>query len=217
MSGVDRLAVTDALAITADGAAWLPDARALVVADVHVGYARAARRRGGWLPTDAESPARLADRLGAACARTGATRLVIAGDLRHSTRDVDDAERAEVDELLARVRERVGRVDVVAGNHDRGTPYPSSLALGDVDIVHEPPSSPPVRWTVCGHLHPTTTLRDETAASLRVSCALVGERVVVLPAFTEWAGGIRAGRARRALGWGAWREVVTDGARAWMR
>src|SRR5215208_7031467 len=90
-----------ALFLTPDGSAWLPDESALVVADIHVGYARAARRRGGWLPGDVESPARLVARLLAACARVGATRLVIAGDLRHSTRDVDDAERAEVAALLA--------------------------------------------------------------------------------------------------------------------
>ena len=207
--------VTPALALTADGAAWLPDAATLVVADLHVGYARAARRRGGWLPGDAESPATLAGRALAACARVGATRLVVAGDLRHSTRDVDAGEHAEVAELLDRLGAALARVDVVAGNHDRGASYATSLAIGDVDVVHEPPDAPPARWTLCGHLHPTTTLRDETGAALRVPCALVGERVVVLPAFTEWAGGIRAGRARRALGWGDWTEVACAGGRVW--
>lgn len=210
------LAITPFLHVTADGGAWLPDASALVVADIHVGYARAARRRGGWLPMDAESPARLAARLLAACVRVGASRLVIAGDLRHSTRDVDDAERAEVAELLATLREALATVDVVSGNHDRGEPWATSLVLGDVEVLHAPPDAPPARWTICGHLHPRTTLRDEAGASLRVPCALVGERVVVLPAFTDWAGGLAAGRARRAIGWGAWREVVCAGGRVWV-
>lgn len=207
---------TPPLFLTPDGGAWLPGESALVVADIHVGYARAARRRGGWLPTDAESPARLAARLLAACARVGASRLVIAGDLRHSTRDVDDAERAEVAELLAALRGDLADVDVVAGNHDRGEPWATSLLLGDVEVLHTPPAAPPARWTICGHLHPQTSLRDETGASLRVPCALVGERTVVLPAFTEWAGGLAAGRARRAIGWGEWREVVCAGGRVWM-
>ena len=209
--------VAPGLAITADGGAWLPDESTLVVADTHVGYARAARRRGGWLPTDAESPAQLATRLLDACARVAATRLVVAGDLRHSTRDVDDAERAEVAELLATLRGRLARVDVVAGNHDRGEAYATSLLLGEIEVVHEPPVAPPARWTVCGHLHPRTTLRDETGAALRAPCALVGERTVVLPAFSDWAGGTAAGRVRRAIGWGAWREVVCAGGRAWER
>ena len=217
VSAGDRLAVTDDVVLTADGAAWLPGASALVVADIHVGYARAARRRGGWLPTDAESPARLAARLVAACARVGATRLVIAGDLRHSTRDVDEGERREVAELLATLGERLAAVDVVAGNHDRGDAWATSLSLGAVEVLHAPPDAAPARWTICGHLHPRTTVRDETGASLRVPCALVGERTVVLPAFTDWAGGLAAGRARRAIGWGAWREIICAGGRVWMR
>ena len=208
---------TSALYLTPDGAAWLPGASVLVVADVHGGYARAARRRGGRLPTDTESPARLAERLLAACGRVGATRLVIAGDLRHSTRDVDEAERADVAELLTALGRGLACVDVVAGNHDRGDAWATSLTLGDVEVLHEPPAAPPARWTICGHLHPRTTLRDETGASLRVPCALVGERTVVLPAFTEWAGGLAASRARRAIGWGEWREVVCAGGRVWMR
>jgi hypothetical protein len=213
----DRVALDPTLVVTADGAAWLPLAATLVVADLHVGYARAARRRGGWLPGDAESPARLAVRVLAACARVGARRLVIAGDLRHSTRDVDAAEHAEVNELLATLRGALAQVDVVAGNHDRGAAWPAALALGDVDVVHEPPAAAPHRWTVCGHLHPRTTLRDETGASLRVPCALLGERTLVLPAFTDWAGGLQAGRARRVIGWGEWKEIVCAGGRAWMR
>ena len=216
-SAGDRLAIVDGLVLTADGGAWLPAESTLVVADIHVGYARAARRRGGWLPTDAESPARLAARLLAACTRVGATRLVIAGDLRHSTRDVDDAERAEVAGLLESLGRSLARIDVVAGNHDRGDAWATALSLGDVDVLHEPPREAPARWTVCGHLHPRTTLRDETGASLRVPCALVGERVVVLPAFSEWAGGLAAGRARRAIGWGEWKEVVCAGGKVWER
>lgn len=207
------LPIAPGLALTADGAAWLPDEHALVVADVHVGYARAARRRGGWLP-DVETPASLAARLVAAASRVGASRLVIAGDLRHSTRDADAAERADVAELLERVR-AVLRVDVVAGNHDRGDPAPRALAVGLVDVVHEPPAAAPARWTVCGHLHPTAELRDETGSGLRVPCALVGPRTVILPAFTDWAGGVRAGRLVRSLGWGEWRRVVMGGGRVW--
>ena len=207
------LPLAPGLALTADGAAWLPDEGTLVVADVHFGYARAARRRGGWMP-DVETPPVLATRLLAAATRVGATRLVIAGDLRHSTRDVDDAERAEVAELLALVRERV-RVDVVAGNHDRGDASPRSLTLGTIDVVHEPPAAPPDRWTVCGHLHPVAELRDETGAALRVPCALVGPRTVILPAFSDWAGGVRAGRLIRSLGWGEWRRVLMGGGRVW--
>ncbi|HVE80509.1 MAG TPA: hypothetical protein VNA89_16710 [Gemmatimonadaceae bacterium] len=204
--------VAPGLRLTGDGAGWLVEAGAVVIADVHVGYARAARRRGGWLP-EAEPPDRVAGRALAALDRCGAGRLVIAGDLRHSTRDADAPELADVERFLAIVGERA-EVVVVAGNHDRGSPAPRLVALGDVDVTHEPPAAPPARWTVCGHLHPVHTVRDETGAGARFRAALVGERVLVLPAFGAWAGGTEARRLARALPGGpaTWRAlVVSDG------
>ena len=102
------------------------------------------------------------------------------------------------------------------GNHDRGGTIvgretEGSLRIGDVDVVHVPPTATPARWTVCGHLHPRTTLRDETGASARFPCALVGDRVVVLPAFSLWAGGTSATRLLDVLPAGPWRAIPMSG------
>lgn len=206
------------LALTGHGAAWLPDHGTLVVADVHLGYARAARRRGGWLPTgeDADASAR---RLVAAARAVGAGHVVVAGDLRHSTRDVDDAELAEVRHFLAAVAAEL-RVTLLPGNHDRDAARhyaglaalaTEPFAVGPFEVAHEPPAAEPARWTVCGHLHPSTEVRDPTGAGTRYPCALVGPRVVVLPAFSAWAGGVRAGRLRRALFAGDWSRYPVAG------
>lgn len=204
--------IAPGLRLTGDGAAWLPDHAALIVADLHLGYARAARRRGGFLP-GVESPDAVADRVLAAARRVGATRVVVAGDLRHSTRDVDAGERAEVARLLERLRApgALERVDVVAGNHDRGDDLPRGISLGAVDVVHEPPDSPPPRWTVCGHLHPSATIRDETGAGARYPCFLAGARLVVLPAFGAWAGGVRGARLARGVFAADWRRFPVAG------
>jgi uncharacterized protein len=115
--------------------------------------------------------------------------------------------------FLERLRapDALGRVDVVAGNHDRGDDLPRVVALGDVDVVHEPPAAPPARWTVCGHLHPAATVRDETGAGARFPCFLAGPRVVVLPAFGAWAGGGRGARLARGLFDAAWRRYPVAG------
>jgi uncharacterized protein len=202
--------VAPGLRFTGDGAAWLPDEAAAVIADVHVGYARAARRRGGYLPA-VEGAAALAGRVLALAGRVGARRLVIAGDLRHSTRDVDAAELAEVATFLDRLS-ALERVELVSGNHDRGAAGMVPLVrVGDVDVVHEPPAAAPERGTVCGHLHPSTTVRDETGAGARYPCALAGPRTLVLPAFTEWAGGSRVSRLAARLPAGEWRRLVIAG------
>jgi uncharacterized protein len=207
--------IAPGIRLTGDGAAWLPGERTLVVADVHVGYELAAQRRGGYLPP-VDQGAVVGARLREMANELAALRLVIAGDLRHSTRDLDDLERAE----LARLVDAVGTgivLDVVRGNHDRGGTIvgretTGTLRVGDVDVVHVPPASTPERWTVCGHLHPRTTLRDETGAAARFPCAMVGERMIVLPAFSRWAGGASAGRLLDALPAGAWRAIpISDG------
>ena len=204
--------IAPGLRLTGEGAAWLPDEAAAVIADVHIGYARAARRRGGYLPA-VEGAAALAARVLALTGRLGARRLVIAGDLRHSTRDVDDAELAEVAAFLDRLAAAgLERVELVSGNHDRGAAGMLPLVrVGGVDVVHEPPATTPTRWTVCGHLHPSTTVRDETGAGARYRCALAGPRTLVLPAFTEWAGGSRASRLVPRLPEGEWRRLVVAG------
>ncbi|MEP6689868.1 MAG: hypothetical protein ABJD07_01860 [Gemmatimonadaceae bacterium] len=210
MPGVESRPITRDVYLTPEGAAWLPGARAIVIADVHLGYARAARRRGGYLPP-IESARAVADRALAICARAGATRLVIAGDVRHSTRDADARELDEVAAFHAMLAGAgpLEHVDLIAGNHDRDAPSPfvGSAALDDVDVTHKPPAAIPDRWTIAGHLHPRTTLRDETGAGIRVPCALVGPRIIVLPAFSLWAGGISVARALRALPPGEWRVI----------
>ena len=202
------------LRLTGDGAAWLPASATLFLADVHVGYELAARRRGGYLPP-VQRGAVVGAQLAAMARELSVTRLVIAGDLRHSTHDVDDFERAELAQFAAALAGGV-LLDVVVGNHDRGgsivgRSVPGPMRLGDVDIRHEPPTVRPACWTLCGHLHPRVTVRDETGAAARYPCALVGERVVVLPAFSEWAGGSSAGRLLESLPPGEWRALPLSG------
>jgi metallophosphoesterase superfamily enzyme len=178
----------------------------------------AAQRRGGWLPL-VERGVTVGARLRDMAYRLDATRLVIAGDLRHSTRDVDDLERAEVQDLASALGDDL-TLDVVPGNHDRGGTIigrerAGTFAVGAVDVTHAPPARTPARWTVCGHLHPRTTVRDETGASARFPCALVGHRLVVLPAFTDWAGGSATGRLMELLPAGEpageWRALPASG------
>jgi metallophosphoesterase superfamily enzyme len=130
---------------------------------------------------------------------------------------VDDLERSELAALAGAFPSAL-ILDVVLGNHDRGGAIVgreaiAPLRIADIDVVHVPPRSTPARWTICGHLHPRVTVRDETGASARFPCVLLGERLVVLPAFSDWAGGTAAGRLLDSLPPGEWRALpITHGA-----
>lgn len=207
--------VAPGLRVTGDGAAWLPDEKAIVIADVHLGYELAAQRRGGYLPPIHRGSA-IGARMRALALAHAADRVIIAGDLRHSTRDLDAFERTELEEFAGAIGGNVA-LEVVLGNHDRGGSIvgresAGTLRVGPFDIGHVPPTEMPQRWSICGHLHPRVTVRDETGASARYPCVLVGERLVVLPAFSDWAGGTSAGRLVRTLPLGTWRAYpVSNG------
>lgn len=213
------LEIAPGLRLTGDGTAWLPDEKALVIADVHVGYELAAQRRGGYLPP-IHRGAVVGARVRALALALVVERVIVAGDLRHSTRDLDAFERSELGDFAQAIGDDIV-LEVVLGNHDRGGAIvgretTGTLPVGPFDIGHVPPTVAPHRWTICGHLHPRITVRDETGASARYPCALVGERLAVLPAFSDWAGGTSAGRLLRSLPPGAWRAypvsegVITD-------
>jgi metallophosphoesterase superfamily enzyme len=62
-----------------------------------------------------------------------------------------------------------------------------------------------------GRLHVRVTVRDETGAGGRYPCALVSAYMVVLPAFTGWAGGVEASRLVRSLPRARWRVLPVHG------
>jgi putative SbcD/Mre11-related phosphoesterase len=202
----DQIALATGIIATGFGAIFLPDIHTAIIADVHIGYARAARRRGGYLPS-VESVDTLIDRTQHMLHTLKATTLVIAGDLRHSTHDVDDVEQTDVEKFINTIAQRT-RIHFVAGNHDRGSTAPHTLSLGDIDIMHEPPTAMPARRTIAGHLHPSTTVRDETGAGARYPCFLTAGTLYIIPAFTEWAGGTKISRLRPQLPEANWHRIV---------
>jgi metallophosphoesterase superfamily enzyme len=189
------------LHLTGHRAAWIPSRGAL-----------------GWLPPGETADA-VAVRALAAADAVGARWLVVAGDVRHSTRDADEGEHEEVRVFLRAVAHRL-RVTLVPGNHDRDAAIygdtgvevaGGDVAIGESRVMHAPPRAVPTEWTVCGHLHPVVDVRDATGVAVRYPCALVTEPVVVLPAFSAWAGGSPLHKLRGALHAAEWRAYPMSG------
>jgi putative SbcD/Mre11-related phosphoesterase len=190
--------VNDVWELTPQRAAiHLPTATA-VIADVHLGYGQARRRRGDAVPLIPveEHLARLAPIL----AEHAVRRLAIAGDLFEGQADADI-----VRELLAWLRDvRLELTGIVPGNHDLDIEdhwqhlplYPDGLPLGEWTVVHGDralPSTPVVQ----GHAHPCFRLGGELGAP----CFLVSPRRIILPAFSPDAAGVNV------LSDSAWSEL----------
>lgn len=188
-----------------DRAAYLPDADALVLADLHLGKGEAAAVE---LPLSG----RVVDRVDELVARFDPATVVLAGDVLHTfsgtTRAVADAFEA--------LRSRLTGVDlrIVAGNHDvalaalcdgtapeRGSDGADAVLdfhrLPGGTLVchgHEEPPGDADRYVV-GHDHPAIVIEGK-----RRPCYLYGEGayrggdVLVLPAFNPLATGTAVNR-----------------------
>jgi putative SbcD/Mre11-related phosphoesterase len=181
--------------------------RTAVVADLHLGYSEARRRRGDAVPP--ESMGELLEPILRVMQQRGVRSLVIAGDL---------LEEGDCREALSSFLEWVERSDmdlvaVVPGNHDLGLAsapglklglplYPQGVTVGDWRIVHGEGSLPdgPV---VHGHDHPVLRWSPKSRANrprfarsrfapetIDGPCYLSGPCRLVLPAFSKEAAGV---------------------------
>jgi putative SbcD/Mre11-related phosphoesterase len=183
------------------GALWIPETRTVLVADVHLGYSFAQRRRGELGPlADAvakEKLLRLADEL-------SPREFVFLGDLVHAPRP-SSPEREWIEDLLTQISLRA-RMIAVRGNHDRAFARefghlpiknvdtwsaPGILALHGDRLATSP--IPEAATLIMGHLHPSLALRDASGANQRVPLFLVSPHCIVLPAFSPFARGFDVG------------------------
>lgn len=157
-----------------------------VIADVHLGYHQARRKRGEAVPllTVAEQLAPLPFVL----AEQGIRKLIVAGDLFEESPCA-----ALIEELLIWLEQnRLELTAVIPGNHDgplaKTAPQlpvaVSGHALADWTIVHGDGPLPrgPV---VHGHLHPCFRV-----GTISAPCYLVHKKRLVLPAFSQEAAGV---------------------------
>jgi len=178
------------------GALYLERTRTLMIADAHLGYGWAQRRRGQMGPvTDGGIRKRLEEVMD----RFRPEEVVFLGDTVHAPKPMT-AEREFIEEVLNWMITRA-RVSIVQGNHDRafGRDF-GHLAVsvlpqwrdggllglhGDRLRIEVPDAD----HYLLGHLHPAVSLQDDAGVNRRVPAFLVSERATVLPAFSPFAAG----------------------------
>ncbi len=166
--------------------------RTLVVADLHLGYEFAMAKEGFYLPRIFHE---VVGSLKSIIEREKPKRLVIDGDLKHSFIP-EWRERKELRVFVEEISPLVDELVLVRGNHDVGTLWLRELGVEIVDeleiggwkLVHGHKLVEGERFII-GHEHPAIRLRDEVGALIKVPTFLMGEELIVLPAFSPWAYG----------------------------
>lgn len=182
------------LALLPDRAVYWPERETLLVADLHLGKDAAFRHRGIALPTGVGASD--LDRLGALVDSYAVRRLVFLGDLLHARAGMTASTLTEFSAWRSH-HPNVSLV-LVRGNHDRSAGDPPSdwniecvsepLEEGDVRLCHYPPQEMGGVPSIAGHLHPAVTLTGPANTSMVLPCFWMRPRVLVLPAFTDFAG-----------------------------
>jgi len=188
--------VLPGLCAHASGVLWLADPKTAMIADAHLGYSWAQRRRGELGPL---VDFRARDKLFRVCDELQPETLVFVGDLVHAPRPCSP-EREWIEETLTQLS---GRAEIIAvrGNHDRafarefGHLNLKSVEVwshGSVTAVHGDRFA--VAWPenhtlVLGHLHPCLGVKDASGATRKLPVFLVNPGCIVLPAFSPFARG----------------------------
>lgn len=201
------------------GALWLEPAAAALIADVHLGYAWAMRRRGQLGPPGGGG---VEERLSFLMDDLRPRRLIVLGDLVHAPRPGVE-ERMEIEAQIQAVRKRTELV-LVRGNHDRG--FARDFEHLGVPVVEEWRAA---GWQAVhghgaverhadhrlavGHFHPAVRVRDAAGARRKWPAFVVYPKLLALPAFSPFAAGVEGPAGFKALGGeGRARVFVVTGA-----
>ena len=178
----------EAIRLFADRAMFWMRERALLIADLHLGKADTFRSAGIPLPSGGTHYD--LHRLTLLLAKTEATRLIVLGDMIHSTA----TERRWREAWQAwRTAHHALRIDVVVGNHDRALEsleldlhrHATELQIAPFALRHAP-TFIPIAHVVCGHLHPVVRL---PGVAKRWPTFVLERDQTILPAFSAFTGG----------------------------
>jgi uncharacterized protein len=180
---------------------------ALACSDLHLGYEGVSADRGSFVPK--VNLKRIKETMSQGIERSGATSVIVVGDIKNEFSTVHVEEFNEFREFMAFLREekRIKKIELIKGNHDNFIDrYSGPLGFG----VHrqealigrylffhgeEMPHGDKGEVLVMGHLHPSIAVYSKLGVKERIRCFLHGtledgRKLVVLPAMNYFAGGV---------------------------
>ena len=145
--------------------------KALVVADLHIGWERLLTQKGVHLPS--QTP-KLKQQLLDLITETKPTHLIVLGDVKDAITNPPIEQWKDIPEFFEALQRHVSEIQVVLGNHDgnleRLMPEKTKIVaasgtvFGDVGLFHghawPAPELLNCKSLVTAHVHPTVAIRD---------------------------------------------------------
>ncbi len=167
------------------------DQKILIVSDLHLGKIHHFRRSGIYLPSHAAMDNY--ERLSGLLLQYEPTKLLILGDLFHSTLNTDW-------KIFSELRHTFEKIEfhLVLGNHDIIDPeiltdnelhLHEDLTLDPFQFSHYPDEVATTDYyNLAGHIHPGVRLVGNSRQSLKLPCFYFGLKNGILPAFGTFTG-----------------------------
>jgi len=179
-------------------AIYISSINSILIADLHLGYEGIMAEQGVFLPKIQFK--KEMEALEDIISKKDAERIILLGDVKHEFSETSYHEFKEVKDLFIFLKERFKEVDLIKGNHDNYIFYVTSkygvnlhdeLEIGDYFLIHghKYPSKRIERFLILGHEHPAIAIYDEIGVKEKIKCFLVGENILVMPAFSYLASG----------------------------
>ena len=180
-----------------DLALYLKKHKALIIADLHIGYEEELRKKGILVPRFQFKDT--FNMLSKILNKTKPKLIIVNGDLKHEFGTISEQEWRETLKILDLLTEH-GKVILIRGNHDnilgpiarkRNVEIKEHYKINDVLILHgnKIPDNKllkDIKTIVIGHEHPAVSLRDKTRAE-KFKCFLKGKwkrkTLIVMPSF----------------------------------
>lgn len=183
-----------------------PEMDLLVISDLHLGLERSMTYDGSYVPKFQLKD--LKEDMRSAVDKTGASRILLNGDLKHEFKYTRFSEKEEIEDFLEFLKTRFDEIIVVKGNHDTfleevitgdHVKYTETYLENGALFLHGHSSLSKTEvddydTLVIGHEHPALALEDEIGITEKVDCFLYGKtknnkNLIVLPAFSKISGG----------------------------
>jgi DNA ligase-associated metallophosphoesterase len=177
------------LVLDARKAVFLPEYKALIIADLHAGKAAHFRKSG--VPVPDTMLAHDLAVLDALMSAFNPGKLVFAGDLFHS------GNNSEWEDFASWLKNVPCDKLLTLGNHDilpriqfetAGLICVDAIDFGNLRVQHEPPASISERYVLCGHLHPCYKMYGIARQSLTLPSFHFTGTHGVLPSFGRFTG-----------------------------
>lgn len=188
--------------------------RTLVIADLHLGFEFELWKQGIRVPVQTD---RMLDRIAELVKEQKAKNLIILGDVKHELGFLEGRQAFELSRFLHQLEE-LTEFTILKGNHDGALGWKTEPASGilkkQVGLFHghawpDPELLDAKTW-ILGHIHPMFSFKDSFGKLTKEPCWIVGQtdkaamkkkygqakeiKTIVMPAFSELAGGVPVNR-----------------------